>query len=302
MKLLDRMKGSLLGLAVGDAVGTTNEFKVRGTFEPITDMVGGGPFHLNPGEWTDDTSMALCLAQSLIDCKGFDARDQLLKYLNWYHNGYMSSIGSCFDIGGQTSAVLQYFDKTLDEITAGYASRRSDGSLSSGNGSLMRLAPIPIVYYPNRQLVHKYAVASSLTTHPSHICLDACSTYAQLICDAFDGKDKRAIISNPLLYKVKAHNIGMDIEDVKASGYVLDSIAAAVWCFARTESFEEAILLAANLGDDADTTAAICGQLAGAFYGMSGIPQHWLDRVYNGDFIEELAFDLSRLSYNEDFK
>ena len=291
MKLEERMRGCLLGLAVGDAVGTTNEFKVRGSFEPITDMVGGGPFHLNAGEWTDDTSMALCLGQSLVDCKGFNAYDQLMKYLTWYRDGYMSSIGNCFDIGGQTLAVLHYFEQTHDEIMAGYASRMRDGSVSSGNGSLMRLAPIPMYYYPNRQQVFKYAGANSITTHPSIECIDACTKYALLICDAFDGKGKRSIVTNPILYPT-AHKIGKPIEEVVSSGYVVPSMDAAIWCFANTESFEEAILLAANLGDDADTTAAICGQLAGAYYGVSGIPSKWLDKLCMYDHIDNLALQL----------
>ncbi len=285
-----------MGLAIGDALGTTNEFAVRGSFDPITDMVGGGPFWLAPGEWTDDTSMALCLAQSLIESGGFSANDQLTKYLDWYKNGYMSSIGSCFDIGNQTSTVLNHFSKTGDEIMSAYSARRSDGSLSAGNGSLMRLAPIPIFYYPNRADVYKYAGASSLTTHPTLECIDACTTFALLICDALDGNDKRAIVTNPLLYNVRAHEIGKHIDDVSSSGYVIDSIAAAVWCFARTDTFEEAVLLAANLGDDADTVAAICGQLAGAYYGYSNIPTRWVDKLAKLDVLENTFDQLLEVS------
>jgi len=104
---IERFRGALLGMASGDAVGTTVEFKPRGTFAPVTDMVGGGPFNLKPGEWTDDTSMGLCLAASLVACRKFDATDQMYRYLKWRDEGYFSSTGRCFDIGGTTHEALR---------------------------------------------------------------------------------------------------------------------------------------------------------------------------------------------------
>src|SRR5262245_14888700 len=133
---IDRCRGSLLGLAVGDAVGTTLEFETPGTFEPITDMVGGGPFRLRPGEWTDDTSMALCLATSLVSCEGFDAADQMTRYLRWMEEGYWSSIGRCFDIGATTREALLRYKRTGDPWSG------STDPHSAGNGSLMRLCPV----------------------------------------------------------------------------------------------------------------------------------------------------------------
>ena len=114
--LLDRFRGALLGLAVGDAIGTTLEFEPRGSFEPITDMVGGGPFGLAPGQWTDDTSMALCLAASLIDCNGFNARDQMERYCRWRDDGYMSSTGTCFDIGNTVASALRRYEATGNPV------------------------------------------------------------------------------------------------------------------------------------------------------------------------------------------
>jgi ADP-ribosyl-[dinitrogen reductase] hydrolase len=110
MKQEERFRGCLLGLAVGDAVGTTLEFKRPGSFTPVTDMVGGGPFRLQAGQWTDDTSMALCLAESLIECKGFNAHDQMKRYVRWYRQGHLSSTGRCFDIGNTTRTALQRDD------------------------------------------------------------------------------------------------------------------------------------------------------------------------------------------------
>ena len=123
----------MIGLAVGDAVGTTVEFKAPGTFAPVSDMVGGGPFGLRPGQWTDDTSMALCLAESLIECGGFDARDQMERYVRWWREGHLSSTGKCFDIGNTTRAALSRFEKTGDPFAG------STEPNVAGNGSLMRL-------------------------------------------------------------------------------------------------------------------------------------------------------------------
>ena len=138
----DRFRGCLLGLAVGDAVGTTLEFKPPGSFKPIHDMVGGGPFSLKPGEWTDDTSMALCLATSLLEKNGFDPKDQMDRYCRWWKEGYLSSNGRCFDIGNTVSAALALYGRTGDPIAG------STNPQSAGNGSIMRLAPVPMFYYP----------------------------------------------------------------------------------------------------------------------------------------------------------
>ena len=129
---IERFRGCLLGLAAGDAVGTTVEFSPRGTFEPVSDMVGGGPFNLRPGEWTDDTSMALCLAVSLLECGGFDARDQIERYCRWVGTGYLSSNGRCFDIGGTVSQALDAFQRTGDPFSG------STDPWSAGNGCIMR--------------------------------------------------------------------------------------------------------------------------------------------------------------------
>src|SRR5574337_1213144 len=135
-----RYRGCLLGLAVGDAVGTTLEFKRSGTFEPIDDMVGGGPFRLKPGQWTDDTSMALCLATSLIERRGFDPIDQLERYVRWWREGYLSSTGDCFDIGNTVRQALTRFLQTREPCPG------STDPHTAGNGSIMRLAPV-VLYF-----------------------------------------------------------------------------------------------------------------------------------------------------------
>src|ERR1051325_1654209 len=143
----NRFRGCLLGLAVGDAVGTTVEFQPRGSFPPVIDMVGGGPFRLKPGEWTDDMSMALCLATSLVEQNGFDPKDQMDRYCRWWKEGYLSSNGSCFDIGNTVSDALRRYGRTGEPMAG------STGSHSAGNGCIMRLAPVPLFYYPHFAVV-----------------------------------------------------------------------------------------------------------------------------------------------------
>lgn len=287
-------QGALLGLAAGDAVGTTVEFKTRGSFEPLNDMVGGGPFRLKAGMWTDDTSMALCLAASLLEKNGFDAEDQMQRYNRWRVEGYMSSNGRCFDIGNTVSeAISQY-------LITGEAFSGSTNPFSAGNGSLMRLAPIAIYYSPNiEQLIH-FAAQSSLTTHGAKECLDACSYFATLLHCAFEETDKQKVLSCEL-YQATTKKIqaiqkqsyqNKNRDQISGSGYVVDCLEAALWCFSKTDSFADAILMAANLGDDADTTAAVCGQIAGAFYGVEAIPVHWRDKITDAEMILSLATQL----------
>jgi len=166
--LSDRFRGCLLGLAVGDAIGTTVEFLPRGTFPTLVDMVGGGPFDLCPGEWTDDTSMALCLAASLVECKGFDPRDQITRYCRWRNEGYMSSNGRCFDIGLTVDSALTQFLNTGEPFSG------STDPRSAGNGSIMRLAPVVMYFYPNSKEITHFARESSRTTHGTLECLEGC--------------------------------------------------------------------------------------------------------------------------------
>ena len=299
MDLLDRYQGCLLGLAVGDALGTAVEFKPRGSFEPLQDMIGGGCFNLKPGQWTDDTSMALCLAESLIGKGCFDACDQMEKYLQWYHTGYLSSTGACFDIGGTTATALRQFAKTREPFSGVV------DSSSSGNGSLMRLAPVPMYFFPDKEAMFFYSAESSRTTHGSQECIDACRFFASILFNVFSGLEKESVLSDHDEAIVKAPKI-LDIlrctyrdkneDQIQGSGYVVKSLEAALWCFLTTDSYSAAVLKAANLGDDADTTAAICGQEAGAYYGVSNIPRSWLDCLTMKDGISSLAMSLHRKS------
>ena len=185
----DRFRGCLLGLAAGDALGTTLEFKRPGTFEPIGDMVGGGPFRLEPGQWTDDTSMALCLATSLLECGGFDAMDQMERYLRWVGQGYLSSTGTCFDAGNTSLRALAKFIRYHDPYAG------STDPHTAGNGSLMRLAPVPMYFAGHAAEAIARAADSSRTTHAAHEAVDACRYFAGLLVGALRGVDKDTLLS-----------------------------------------------------------------------------------------------------------
>ncbi len=228
----DRFRGCLLGLAAGDAVGTTVEFELRGTFEPVTDMVGGGPFELEPGQWTDDTSMALCLGASLLHINGFDARDQMERYCRWRDDGYMSSTGHCFDIGNTVSDALRRCRETGDPVSG------STDPMSAGNGSIMRLAPVVMFFAPNAQAVARYSAESSRTTHGAAECIDACLCLAIVLLLALTGADKEQILApiDPAVFEsesIKKIAAGAyrdkTIDEIQGTGYVVESLEAALW-------------------------------------------------------------------------
>ena len=276
----DRAIGALLGLAVGDAVGTTLEFKLRDTYPLLTDMVGGGPFDLKPGQWTDDTAMALALADSLAACGGLDEQDLLSRFSEWWRKGTYSCTGSCFDIGGTTAQAIRRWEQTKADHCG------STDPNSAGNGSLMRLSPVAIRYHGDRPALRDAAARQSRTTHAAAEAVDACVVYAEMIADAIEGRPRSEVLashvgpwSGAIGPIAKGSWRGKPRGDVSASGYVAHAMEAALWSVGRAPRFERAVLHAANLGQDADTTAAIAGQLAGALGGQSAIPDAWLSRL-----------------------
>jgi ADP-ribosyl-[dinitrogen reductase] hydrolase len=300
--LEERYRGALIGLATGDALGATLEFKPPGTFEPISDMVGGGPFKLDPGQWTDDTSMALCLAESLIECNGFDPIDQLSRYLRWKRDGHHSSIGRCFDIGDTVLAALARFERYSEPWSG------STEEHSAGNGSLMRLAPVPLFFAADAETAIARAADSSRTTHGAWDAIDACRYFAGLIVGAIDGRTKDELLApsftpidglwdrEPLAPKIRDIADGSfatrNPPEIRGTGYVVASLEAALWAFAKSTSFEDGALLAVNLGDDADTTGAVYGQIAGAYYGVDAIPNGWSDKLVRLHTLERFALGL----------
>ena len=306
MKLVDRYRGALFGLAVGDALGTTVEFKPRGSFRPVTDMLGGGPFALEPGQWTDDTSMAMCLAESVARSQAFDPLDQMKRYVRWWRDGYWSSTGRCFDIGNTVSEALRRFETTAEPL-AGAGDPRA-----AGNGSLMRLAPVPLRYARNPVEAVRLAGESSRTTHGAAEAVDACRYFAALMVGALRGDSKEQLLSGhytpkgidwatsplaPAIANIANGSYTSKQErDIRASGYVVHTLEAALWAFYHSETFREGALLAVNLGEDADTTGAVFCQLAGAYHGVQEIPPDWRAVLSRSVEISQLAtklFDLA---------
>jgi ADP-ribosyl-[dinitrogen reductase] hydrolase len=293
----DRYVGAMLGLACGDAIGTTVEFLPRDAFLPVTDMTGGGPFRLRAGQWTDDTSMALCLAESLLAKGGFDPADQMLRYVDWWKNGHLSSTGACFDIGMTVRDALGRFHES------GVPYSGSTNPRSAGNGSLMRLAPVVLFAHPDMENVHRYAADSSRTTHGAPEAVESCQLFAEIVSGALSGKPKDALLRD-LLFKpsmasteaiARGDFLDKDALAIKGTGYCIASLEASLWCFFKTDNFQDAVLCAANLGDDADTTAAITGQIAGAYYGAEAIRPDWVAKLSMRAEIEAMALGLLEL-------
>ena len=275
MDTRDRAIGAFIGLAVGDAIGTTVEFKEPGEFEPLTDMIGGGVFRLKPGEWTDDTSMALCLADTLIEKDTVDPFDLMIRFARWYHLGENGSNGKCFDIGTTCVGAIREFEKSKAYTPA------PNIAYMSGNGSIMRLAPVAIRWAQDRATAISMAVMQGETTHGSDECRKACETLTGALVDLINGID-------PTLPDESKLPVGL----VPNTGYVVHTMQAAVWAFQTTDNFEDCVLKAANLGGDADTIAAVAGQLAGAKYGLSGIREDWVNKLAQRDHLLKLANEL----------
>lgn len=289
----DRAVGALLGLAAGDALGTTLEFSLRDAGPRVTGMVGGGPFDLAPGEWTDDTSMALCLAESILACDAIDPEDLMRRFVAWWQEGRNSVRGGCFDIGITTSAALRRFQETGGPI-AGSADPRT-----AGNGSLMRLAPAAIRWCGQPAKAGEAARLQSRTTHGAPQAVDACGFFAGLLVEAIAGEPKESLLSprafdgHEAVAEIAAGSWrGKRRDEISSSGYVVHTLEAALWAIDGARSFEDALIAAVNLGGDADTVGAVTGQLAGTLWGASRIPADWLEKLAWRERIERLALSL----------
>ena len=296
----DRRRGTLIGLAVGDALGAAVEFRSPGSFAPVTGYRAGGPHGLDAGEWTDDTSMALALADSIATV-GWDLNDQAVRYVEWWQTGKYSVNGQCFDIGIITQRALGRFIAQGNALASG---DRSDSA--SGNGSIMRLAPVPIrfghLYAEQLDELSRLAEESSLPTHASEQCVSACRYLATVLAALIHGEERDEVLApdwqplqqlsaikplHPLIEEIGAGSFRQKQPPaIQGSGWVVKSLEASLWAFHDAGSFEEAVLRAVNLGDDADTTGAICGQLAGAYWGETGIPESLLSGLARVDMLE----------------
>lgn len=291
----DRALGAFVGLAVGDALGAPLEFCKRGRFSPVTTMITGGKFNMRLGEWTDDTAMALCLAESLIECKGFDAKDQMARYWRWGNEGYNSTRDRAFGVGKTVAKAMSRYRRTGDPFAG------SADPSTAGNGSIMRLAPVVLYYLSQPVDAVRFAAESSRTTHQAPEAIQGCQLLAHLLCNAIHGVQSKAelLLNSPLSASsermasiIRRKYCDKTEEQIRGSGYVADSLEAALWCFETTDCFRDAVLKAVNLGDDADTTGAVCGQVAGAYYGLSSIPDPWVANLMDGKRILSTAHSL----------
>lgn len=293
----NKLRGIFYGLAIGDALGAAVEFRHPGSFAPVFDYRGFGPHHLNPGEWTDDTSMALALAESI--AVDWNPKTQLKNYLKWYREGKYSVNGFCFDIGNTTRTALENFEKDGRLVADAHDN-------NSGNGSIMRLGPIAIKLHnlPFKE-VTKYAKISSETTHASPKAIGACKLLACMLVALSNGESKNQVLAEGFAQStgedfngiVKEIDFNAEPPDIKGSGYVVKSLEAAIWAVRGASSFEESVLRAVNLGEDADTTGAVAGQLAGACWGYNGIPVRFIQGLAKKEMIEDA---LENLIDNED--
>ena len=295
LPLRDRVRGALLGLAVGDALGTTLEFSTRDSLPHHIEMTGGGPFRLAPGQWTDDTAMALALADSLVAAPGFDPNDLMTRFVAWWRDGTYSCTSRCFDIGITTRQALARFERT-GEPFAGSADPDT-----AGNGSLMRLAPAALVALDDAREADRIARDQGRTTHGAVQAIEACAYFVQVLRGAIRGEVNSL---TPITWRgdaavdaiARGSWRGKTRDQIRASGYVIYTLEAALWAVGTTDSFEAALVAAVNLGEDADTVGAVTGQLAGALYGASAIPPRWLEPLAWRDRIAALADELQKAS------
>jgi ADP-ribosylglycohydrolase len=289
----DRARGTMLGLAVGEAVGLTVQGWPRDTYRHISDMLGGGRLDVKPGQWASDTATALALMDSLAWNRFFDETDLMDRFLEWEEEGAYSCTKDCLGICKTTREALARYRETDDPIAGDLA----PDNLS--NGSLVRVAPVAIRYWNSPAELHDVATRQSRTTHASAFAVEACFIFARVLADAIGGAPREKVLgrrylphldsTQPIMagsWKTKRRS------DIRSTDNVLNSLEAALWCVDKTETFEEAVLLAANLGEDAGTTAALAGQLAGALHGASCIPGSWIERLAWHDLIVERADEL----------
>ncbi|CAF4863103.1 unnamed protein product [Rotaria sp. Silwood1] len=323
--VLNYVKGSMFGMALGDALGAHVEFRPRQYLieYPVQDLQEGGTWGLKKGQFTDDTSMALCLASSLICRRDFVPYDQLVRYKWWYRHGYMSSTGQCFDIGSATSQSLREFERRQRLFASEYQIPldQLDSLLDlnlinkfdvhcrqvgvADNEALMRLAPVPLFFYRHPIEAVEFSGISGVITHGDQKAYDSCRYYGALIVATLRGETKEHILDDNFYLKHKTWfnnkpltqevmNVaegsykkpGGYQDGIRGKGYIVSALEAALWAFCYDEnSFEKGVLNAINLGDDTDTTAAIYGQLAGTYYGYDKLPDRWIRQVYAHNFI-----------------
>ena len=306
-------KNILLGTAIGDTLGLPVQFLDREVIakNPVTTMVGYGQFDVPAGTWSDDSSLSLCLAESL--CNGYDLNDIANKFIKWMFEGYWTPFNKAFDIGNTTYFAIVNLRNGISPHLAGM-----DRERDNGNGSLMRILPL-VPYIINMEEEDRFRIigeVSSLThRHPRSIlaCIALCEFAIQYINSQSIEKAYQAIQQTILQLLKKEMFIeedspfkrlvglsyekfkNIELKDIRSTGYVIDTLEASLWCVFNTTNYKEAVLKAVNLGDDTDTVGAITGGLAGIIYGYDTIPSEWIDVLAKKDDIIQLADKLDSI-------
>jgi ADP-ribosyl-[dinitrogen reductase] hydrolase len=272
--LRDRFLGALIGLAVGDAVAAATQYRRAGTFTAVGDMIGGGPFDLPRGGWSDDTAMALCLADSLLECEGFDARDQVDRYARWQKEGYLSAAGTCVGITANTARALAVSQWRRHVFPGSHDPAQLDPE------TLSRVAPAVLFFFSSLDDAIQEAANAARTTCQAPVVLDACRHLARALHAALSGQSKAAILAD-----------GPEVPESppRVNTTATKALMSALWAFSSTHNFRDAVLHAANVGGNSDVVAAACGQLAGAHYGVGAIPPAWRKGLIQHDLIESYA-------------
>lgn len=308
----DRPLALILGVAVGDALGVPVEFKKRGTFY-VTDMQGYGTHNQPAGTWSDDTSLTLALADNLL--AGGDSPDLesiAWGFTEWYDKAAYTPHGKVFDVGNATAEAIKRLKKGVAPEKAG-----GTGERDNGNGSLMRIAPLTFYMYGIREAEERFRIVREVSsiTHAHEWSVAACYIYVEMLNKLRMGRKKKAayaelredfargvpFISKATLGKfvrILENDIStLPEEEIRSSGFVVDTLEAAFWCFMTTDNYKDAVLKAVNLGDDTDTTGAVTGALAGLAYGLDSIPQEWREQLAAYDEVRRIAVAMPRWDY-----
>ena len=308
MEMQERILGAVLGLAVGDALGVPVEFQPRDALrrEPVTGMRGFGSHHQPPGTWSDDTSLAMCLLESLLGA-GFSLYDAGRRFVAWHDSNYWTARGSVFDVGNATAEAIRRLKRGTPAVEAG-----GKGETDNGNGSLMRLLPASICFARSPEAMAARAISQfSSITHAHPRSRLACILFSWLASALLEGKDPAAALQEAKAragtltgYAAELEHFGLLLQQdlaglpegrISSGGYVVHTLTAAVWCLLGTGSFRDCVLRAVNLGGDTDTTGAVAGALAGLHYGLSSIPTEWTEALARAKEIRDCAGRLHSL-------
>lgn len=293
---MSKFYNGIMGLVVGDALGVPVEFRKRDTYE-VKDMIGFGTYNQKPGTWSDDSSLTLATVESMGRMGKVDPTDIMKNFLDWLEDGWFTPYGDVFDVGGATRRAITRFAKGTKPLDCGGKTR-----MDNGNGALMRILPVAML--PDNGDKQAQILNVAHLTHARFISDFACMIYTAIVEGLLSGMEKEAAVQNAL-YRTEIENIAaysdfirlpeiqyLKRDEIKSSGYVVDTLEAALWCFLNTETYRDCVLAAVNLGEDTDTVAAVAGGLAGIYYGVggeAGIPENWIEQIARKDWIREIC-------------